>query len=654
MTEATPATLAGAHATAHPAGKGRALWKLGGGLFGLAAIGLVGALMLAGTGVKPNPAAAGETAAAVREKLVVTITESGEVDAKHSTDVRCEVEGQSFVVWVIEEGNTVKKGDKLIELDAADLQEKLQTQDMVYKTAKAAFDKADQAYLISKSLRESALSVAQLKAKFALLDLKKFLGTDLADRLIKADGALAADVLLKDKALGGAALQQLRKLQTDIDLANQKLSRAKDKLEWTEKLKEKGYVTGSELEADRLDCRSQEVLLDQARTELELFVAYAFQKSLEQAYTDWLEAKRECERIDARTKSDMEAAKATRDVGEEGLVLEEVHLKKAKDQVAKCTILAPQQGMVVYDTSGNRWNQNFVLEPGATVRNQQTLLKLPDMTEMHVKAKLHESVVKQVSDKAPAYVTIDAFPGDRLTGTVTKIAIMPDRGNFWLNPGLKSYITEVTLDKTPPNLKPGMSAQVEILVDTRPSVLQVPVSAVFVDKGFQVAYVRTPEGAAETRRVEVGLSNDKRIEITKGIEEGEVVYLFKPPAAPELKVSEEDLKKSLQAKEPPQPKENGWRPAVKPDMGGGSADAADPAKPAETAAAKAPEFRFAGQENLAPEKLKTLREKFEKLSPDERREFLKRIAENAAKEKDKEQEKGKEPAAPADSKERRP
>ena len=93
-------------------------------------------------------------------------------------------------------------------------------------------------------------------------------------------------------------------------------------------------------------------------------------------------------------------------------------------------------------------------------------------------------------------------------------------------------------------------------------------------------------------------------------------------------------------------------------MGGGSADAADAAKPAEAAAAKAPEFRFAGQENLAPEKLKTLREKFEKLSPDERQEFLKRIAENAAKEKEQaketDKEKGREPAAPADSKDRRP
>ena len=653
MTEATPVPIAGASAAPQAAARRRARWKLGGGLFGLAVLGVAGTLLVAGNGAKPDPAAAGETATAVREKLVVTITESGEVDAKKSTDVRCEVEGQSFIVWVIEEGTLVKKGDKLVELDAADLQEKLQTQDMAYKTAKAAFDKADQAYLISKSLRESALSAAQLKARFALLDLKKSLGTDLADRLIKADGAIAADVLLKDKALGGSALQQLRKLQTDIDLANQKLSRAKDKLEWTEKLKEKGYVTGSELEADRLDCRSQEVLLDQAKTELELFVEYAFQKSIEQAYTDWLEAKRECDRIDARTKSDMEAAKATRDVSEQGLVLEDIHLKKAKDQVAKCTISAPQQGLVVYDTSGNRWNQNFVLEPGATVRNQQTLLKLPDMTEMHVKAKLHESVVKQVSEKAPAYVTIDAFPGDRLTGTVTKIAIMPDRGNFWLNPGLKSYITEVTLDKTPPNLKPGMSAQVEILVDSRDRVLQVPASAVYVDKGFQVAYVKTPLGAVETRRVEVGLSNDKRIEITKGLEENEVVYLFKPPGAQELKVSEEEMKKSLEAKEPPKPKENGWHPAVKPEMGGDHADAAEPAKPAEAAAAKGPEFKFAGQENLAPEKLKALREKFEKLSPDERQEFLKRIAENAAN-KDKDKEKGPTADAPADSKDRRP
>jgi len=197
--------------------------------------------------------------------------------------------------------------------------------------------------------------------------------------------------------------------------------------------------------------------------------------------------------------------------------------------------------MVVYDTSGGRYDRPVVIEPGATLRHQQNLIKLPDMSEMVVKVKLHESVVKQAAGEAPAFITIDAFPKERLTGKVTKIAVMPDRSQWWLNPGLKSYGTEITLDKTPEGLKPGMSAQVEILVDTRQAVLQVPVSAVFVDQGFQVAYVKTPAGV-ETRRVDVGLSNDRMVEITKGLSEGEEVYLFKPPGAEELRISEDEKK----------------------------------------------------------------------------------------------------------------
>ncbi|MCX5675765.1 MAG: biotin/lipoyl-binding protein, partial [Planctomycetota bacterium] len=105
--------------------------------------------------------ASGETARAVRDRLVVTITESGEIDAKRSTNVACQVESlSSTIVWVIEEGTHVKQGDKLVELDSADLQERLRTQDMVYKTAKAVFEKAEKTYLITQSQRESLLSAA--------------------------------------------------------------------------------------------------------------------------------------------------------------------------------------------------------------------------------------------------------------------------------------------------------------------------------------------------------------------------------------------------------------------------------------------------------------------------------------------------------------
>jgi len=597
-----------------PVWKRRPVWIVAGSVLGLAALGAVALGMLAAGGAAPAPASAGETTQAVRGSFVATITESGEVDAKRSTDVRCEVEGQSTIVSVIEEGTVVKKGDKLIQLDAADLAEKLQTQDMAHKTAKATFGKADQAYLIQQSTRESLLAAAALKTKFALMDLRKYLGADLGDRLIQAQGSIPVEDLLQDKDLGGAALQEQRKLQTDIALASQEMERSMDKVEWTQKLKDKGYVTGSELKADQLDLERKKVLLAQARTALELFLQYDFAKASEKGYTDWLEAKREYDRVDARTNSELETAKATRDVAEQAFALEEIQLKKAQDQVAKCTIHAPQPGMVVYDTSGNRFGQNTVIEAGATVRHQQTLLKLPDLSEMNVKAKIHESVVKQVTEKAPAYITIDALPGERLTGTVTKVAVMPDRGNWWLNPGLKTYITEVTLDRTPPGLKPGMSAQVEILVDSRDDVLQVPVSAVFVEKGFQVVYAKTPAGI-ETRRVEVGLSNDKVVEILKGIETGEVVYLYKPPGAPELAVSAEEAAPALEFKRPPEADADAGRPDLR------RTEAADETPKADV--------KVPGMADLSPEKLKEMREKFEQMSPEEREKVLKRIRDAA-------------------------
>ena len=561
--------IAAANRAAKPArwAARRLLVTAGGGAAVLAA-GAFGLWSLLAESATPQDMT-GETTRAVRDRLVVTITESGEIDAKRSTNVTCVVEGTSTIVWVVEEGAHVKQGDKLVELDSADLQERLRTQDMVYKTAKAVFEKAEKTYLITQSQRESLLSAAALTVKFGLMDFQKYLGTELAQRVVAQQEKATFDTLVKDPALGGAALQQKRKLGSEIDLTDEELLRAASKVEWTRALKEKGYVTGNELQADELAWKRQQVLLDQAKTALDLFQVYEFPKAAEKAYTDWLEAKREYDRVDARTASELASAGATRDNNKEALALEETRLQKIQDQLAKCTITAPQPGMVVYDTSGGRMDRVIVIEPGASIRHQQNLIKLPDMSEMIVRVKLHESVIKQAAGDAPAYMTIDAFPKERLTGKVTKIAVMPDRSQWWLNPGLKTYVTEITLDRTPEGLKPGMSAQVEILVDTRQAVLQVPVSAVFVDQGFQVAYVKTPAGT-ETRRVDVGLSNDRMVEIVKGLSEGEEVYLFKPPGAEELRISEEEKKAREQAD---------WKKAAESLPRAGPPDLGPPAPP---------------------------------------------------------------------------
>jgi HlyD family secretion protein len=518
-----------------------------------------------------STATTGETGRVVRDKLVVTATESAEISTKRSVDIRCKVEGQVKVIWVIVEGTVVKQGDKLMELDSAELKERFRTQDITYKNAQATADKAEKDCEIAQSSRESQLSTAGLTVKFALMDLRKYLGTDLADELMKADGKVKFEELAKHAKLGGEALQEERRLQSAIDMASEDLARAKSKAEWTKTLKEKGYVTGSELEADEQAARRQEVAVEQAKTALDLFLAYVFPKMAEKSFSDWREAGREYDRVDARSANAVSSAKSEAAARKDALTIEETRYKKAKEQIEMCTVLAPSAGMVIYNENmewmgqGQGQGQGMV---GSTVSHQQVLLKLPDMSEMVAKTKLNESIVKQVKMGATSFATTEAFPDLRLTGTVTKIAMMPDRSNMWLNPGLKAYETEITLEKVPPGLKPGMSAQVEVLIDTRPDVLQVPIAAIYVEKGFQVVYVKTTAGP-EIRRVEVGLSSNQAVEIKKGVTEGEEVYLCKPAGAPELQLTEEEMKAREQAEEKAPPAKG--KAAGGPSAGGGAA-----------------------------------------------------------------------------------
>ena len=633
---AGPLQTTAASAAAEPDAQARRWWvRLGVGVAAVAVLAAGIAVWAGRDGPGSDTLQTGTTAAAVREPLVVTITESGEVDAKQSIVVRNEVEGQSTIVWIIEEGMLVKEGDVLVRLDSADLEEKLRSQEMQAKTSKAAFEKADKAYLISESNRESLLAQASLDVKFALLDLRKYLGADLADVVVGENGHTIFDALVGNSRLGGEGLQQKRILESDIKLAEEELSRAQSQVEWTRKLEGLGYVTGSELEADELALQRKDVALEQARTALALFRTYEFPKMAEKYYTDWLEAGRERDRVDARSQSELASAKADLDNKREALRLEETRLDNVREQLAATTIKAPQGGMVVYDTGrGHRWGGSEALEAGSTIHHQQALVKLPDLSEMNVAVRLHESVVKQVSAGDTAYVRVDALPDRRLTGTVSKIAVMPDRQNWFMNPGLKTYTSEVTLEETPEGLKPGMNAQVEVLIDRRDDVLQVPISAVHVEKGFQVIYVDGPKGI-ETRRIEVGLSNQQRVEVTRGVTEGERVYLYRPTGAPAIEVPEDATPPDTAPPggETPGGGRRGRRPGG-PDGASGGPPARSPRADAADDQPQRPQGGPGGaafdMKNLTPEQRKQLQERLQKLPADQRERILKAMQQHTS------------------------
>ena len=122
-----------------------------------------------------------------------------------------------------------------------------------------------------------------------------------------------------------------------------------------------------------------------------------------------------------------------------------------------------------------------------------------------------------------AKIRVDAFSEAELDGTVLDVAPLPDPTSFFSS-DIKVYTTHVKIDAPLPGLRPGMNAEVTILVDRKENVLSVPVQAILEYTGKDHVAVKTPAGF-DRREVELGVTNDKFVEVTKGITDGTIVAL---------------------------------------------------------------------------------------------------------------------------------
>ena len=111
-------------------------------------------------------------------------------------------------------------------------------------------------------------------------------------------------------------------------------------------------------------------------------------------------------------------------------------------------IYAPTEGMAVYPEPSRRGGN--VIAEGETVRRLQTIIKLPNLSEMQVKVKIHESRVSQIKVGQICFITIDALPHRRFRGKVIQVASLPDSSDRWFNTDLRVYSTYISmLDSLP-------------------------------------------------------------------------------------------------------------------------------------------------------------------------------------------------------------
>ena len=188
-----------------------------------------------------------------RGPLTISVTESGDIKAVNSEDIKSEVEGRTTIISIVDEGTyitleDVNNGKILVELDSSDIEQKLTQQQISYIGAKASFTEATESLDIQKKQNDSDIQAGKMKVRFALMDLKKYLGEEVADIILAEDSNSQDEQnriaeLIEDPCLGGEAVQKLRELDGDIHMRKQELELAESKYDWTEKLYKKEYVS---------------------------------------------------------------------------------------------------------------------------------------------------------------------------------------------------------------------------------------------------------------------------------------------------------------------------------------------------------------------------------------------------------------------------
>jgi len=394
------------------------------------------------------------------EDLLITVTEEGNVESASNIDVKCQVAGGSSILWIVEDGKQVKKGEKIVELDSSALDDQINTQRIAYEKARA-----------TKLQSEKNFSVAQISVK---------------------------------EYLEGTYKQLIQDAEAQITISEENLRAAKNSRDHSEKMFRKGYVSELDREAAKFAVKSAELSLGSAETARNVLEKFTKEKTLE-------DLRSQRDNAEAQMRSDASA-----------FTLEETRLKRLEDQLANCMIIAPQDGMVVYaNERGGRFGQtSATIEEGVSIRERQTILRLPDLEQMQVKVNVHESKVDQIESGMRARIRI---LDKEFTGLVTGIANQPEPSSFFSG-NVKEYATTVRVQGEDANtLRPGMTAEVEVLIAHLKDVPTLPVAAVIEKRGQFMAWTNaTPP---EKRPLVIGKSNDEYVEVKDGVASGDTVLL---------------------------------------------------------------------------------------------------------------------------------
>ncbi len=409
-------------------------------------------------------------------KINIQVSDRGVVEAMHAPSVLNPVEGQSRIASILPEGTKVKKGDVVAKLDPAPLMDQLTNQTIAENAARAAYQNAK----LTREVAEIAL-------------------TEYVEGIYKQDLETVEGELLGTQTTLKRAEAKLERTRR----ARKLMTRVLPPVE--ESRKPSDIVADLEID-DRLDAAEAAVArekmgVERAQTRKQVLLKYTKSKVVKEL------------------TSEIEKARSSELAKQATWELEKIKTAKLLRQIESCTLVAPDDGKVVYYSR---------IQEGATVRERQLIFSIPDLSELVVTVKVSETDINKIKAGQKARITVDAFPGKNLTGVVAAVAPLPDTQTFF-DGNRKVYTVRIKLDQAPSGMRPGLSASAVIFVG-RDVPLRVPVRAVVErvvgpESMTGVVAVKTAAGEFERREVRTAWGDGEFVEIVEGLKAGETVAL---------------------------------------------------------------------------------------------------------------------------------
>jgi len=418
-----------------------------------------------------------------RGNLLATIAPTGEVYAPRQAELTFDVNKIELIELNVAPGQQVSAGDVLARIDPTSLERAVTQAEADLIIAQSQLEKAQNPYTdLDLAGAQRAVTQAQVNLENAQKNLI----------LVQTDS---------DNA------QRIRDLEYEVNWYEAHYGESLQKYE-------QGRITKERLDLDWNNLVTAKERLERALLNREIDLANAQDQVAQAEYNLQKAQETLAEMLAGPDPDDIEVAQAK-------VTSAQAALEDAQAALEAATMVAPFDGTVIRTGA----------EVGDLVYPTTIVVILADLSNLEVRAFVDETDISQVEVGQEVEITFDAFPGQRFRGQVLEV---PLQG--YLAQNVLTYEVPVSLEGPEDvSLKPGMTANLKIVVGQRENVLLVPALAVQQGEEGNVVMVQdSPQEPAVQTQVEVGLSDGLYVEVVRGLNEGDQVVIEYQPVEEEM------------------------------------------------------------------------------------------------------------------------